>query len=100
MRSIFVSQLSARVTDRELVQFFEQHAGPVREARVITDRISRRSKGYVLPPSSESSDRRFDMWVTMLQRRLRRVQRRRCGAQGDCADGHKAAWLAGQCSVY
>lgn len=45
MRSVFVSQLSARVTDRELYLFFEAQAGKVREARVITDRISRRSKG-------------------------------------------------------
>ncbi|KAK4705360.1 RNA-binding protein 23/39, partial [Phenoliferia sp. Uapishka_3] len=45
MRSVFVSQLSARVTDRELSIFFDQQAGKVREARVIVDRISRRSKG-------------------------------------------------------
>lgn len=45
MRSVFVSQLSARVTDRELAIFFDQQAGKVREARVIVDRISRRSKG-------------------------------------------------------
>lgn len=45
MRSVFVSQLSERVTDRELYLFFEAQAGKVREARVITDRISRRSKG-------------------------------------------------------
>ncbi|SGY15315.1 BQ5605_C013g07322 [Microbotryum silenes-dioicae] len=45
MRSIFVSQLSARVGDRELGIFFENQAGKVREARVIVDRISRRSKG-------------------------------------------------------
>jgi len=45
MRSVFVSQLSARVGDRELFQFFEQQAGKVRDARLITDRISRRSKG-------------------------------------------------------
>lgn len=52
MRSVFVSQLSARVTDRELGIFFDQQAGKVREARVIVDRISRRSKGYVasFPP--------------------------------------------------
>jgi RNA-binding protein 23/39 len=47
MRSVFVSQLSARVGDRELGQFFDANAGKVREARVITDRISRRSKGFV-----------------------------------------------------
>ncbi|BGP17647.1 Phosphatidylinositol-3-phosphatase SAC1 [Rhodosporidiobolus nylandii] len=45
MRSIFVSQLAARVTDRELGIFFETHAGQVRDARVIVDRITRRSKG-------------------------------------------------------
>lgn len=47
MRSVFVSQLSQRVGDRELAQFFEAQAGKVREAKVITDRISRRSKGWV-----------------------------------------------------
>lgn len=47
MRSVFVSQLAARVGDRELRIFFETNAGPVREARVIVDRVSRRSKGYV-----------------------------------------------------
>ncbi|ORY78093.1 hypothetical protein BCR35DRAFT_353072 [Leucosporidium creatinivorum] len=45
MRSVFVSQLSARVGDRELALFFESQAGKVRDARVIVDRISRRSKG-------------------------------------------------------
>ena len=53
MRSVFVSQLSARVTDRELGQFFEMQAGKVREAKVITDRISRRSKGSVSYSSIE-----------------------------------------------
>ncbi|GAA5898509.1 hypothetical protein JCM6882_007802 [Rhodosporidiobolus microsporus] len=45
MRSIFVSQLAARVTDRELGIFFETQAGKVRDARVIVDRATRRSKG-------------------------------------------------------
>ncbi|GAA6015726.1 hypothetical protein JCM10207_008776 [Rhodosporidiobolus poonsookiae] len=45
MRSIFVSQLASRVTDRELGIFFENYAGKVRDARVIVDRITRRSKG-------------------------------------------------------
>jgi hypothetical protein len=49
MRSIFVSQLAARVTDRELGIFFESQAGKVRDARVIVDRITRRSKGHVSP---------------------------------------------------
>lgn len=45
MRSVFVSQLASRVTDRELGIFFENYAGKVRDARVIVDRITRRSKG-------------------------------------------------------
>ncbi|GAA6028663.1 hypothetical protein JCM8097_007336 [Rhodosporidiobolus ruineniae] len=45
MRSIFVTQLAVRVTDRELGIFFEHNAGKVRDARVIVDRITRRSKG-------------------------------------------------------
>lgn len=45
MRSVFVSQLSARVGDRELFQFCEANVGKVRDARVILDRVSRRSKG-------------------------------------------------------
>lgn len=48
MRSVFVIQLASRVGDRELANFFEANTGgKVREARVIVDRISRRSKGYV-----------------------------------------------------
>ncbi|GAA95989.1 uncharacterized protein L969DRAFT_105412 [Mixia osmundae IAM 14324] len=45
MRSVFVSQLAARIGDQQLHAFFENQAGPVREAKVIVDRISRRSKG-------------------------------------------------------
>ncbi|BGP25795.1 Phosphatidylinositol-3-phosphatase SAC1 [Rhodotorula toruloides] len=45
MRTVFVSQLAARVTDRELGIFFENFAGKVRDARVIVDKITRRSKG-------------------------------------------------------
>jgi RNA-binding protein 39 len=47
MRTVFVSQLAARVTDRELGIFFENFAGKVRDARVIVDKITRRSKGCV-----------------------------------------------------
>ncbi|KAK4057547.1 Phosphatidylinositol-3-phosphatase SAC1 [Microbotryomycetes sp. JL221] len=45
MRTVFVSQLSARVGHHELGVFFEQQVGKVRDARVIMDRISHRSKG-------------------------------------------------------
>ncbi|KAI8981576.1 hypothetical protein BDB01DRAFT_836293 [Pilobolus umbonatus] len=43
-RTVFVTQLAARLTTRELEEFFSQ-AGRLREAKLITDRNSRRSKG-------------------------------------------------------
>lgn len=44
-RTIFVQQLAARLRTKELIKFFEK-AGPVREAQIVKDRISGRSKGY------------------------------------------------------
>ncbi|KAI5452006.1 Phosphatidylinositol-3-phosphatase SAC1, variant 2 [Naganishia albida] len=46
-RSIFVSQLAAALTSRDVGMFFEDKLGKgsVRDARVVTDRITRRSKG-------------------------------------------------------
>jgi hypothetical protein len=48
-RSVFVSQLAAKLTSRDVGMFFEDKLGrgSVRDARVVTDRITRRSKGYV-----------------------------------------------------
>ena len=50
-RSVFVSQLAARLTARDLGYFFEDKLGEntVLDARIVTDRLSRRSKGCVLP---------------------------------------------------
>lgn len=47
-RSVFVSQLAARLTARDLGYFFEDKLGEgtVLDSRIVTDRISRRSKGY------------------------------------------------------
>lgn len=49
-RSVFVSQLAARLTARDLGYFFEDKLGEgtVMDSRIVTDRISRRSKGYVV----------------------------------------------------
>ncbi|KAJ9128283.1 hypothetical protein QFC24_000576 [Naganishia onofrii] len=46
-RSIFVSQLAAALTSKDVGMFFEEKLGKgsVRDARVVTDRITRRSKG-------------------------------------------------------
>jgi RNA-binding protein 23/39 len=48
-RSVFVSQLAARLTARDLGYFFEDKLGEgtVMDSRIVTDRLSRRSKGYV-----------------------------------------------------
>ncbi|KAI9637373.1 uncharacterized protein MKK02DRAFT_23907, partial [Dioszegia hungarica] len=46
-RSIFISQIAARMTSSDLGLFFEDSLGPnsVKDARVVTDRQSQRSKG-------------------------------------------------------
>ncbi|WVQ82007.1 hypothetical protein IAT38_004134 [Cryptococcus sp. DSM 104549] len=46
-RSVFVSQLSAKMTSSDLGLFFEDKLGrgAVRDARIVTDKVSRRSKG-------------------------------------------------------
>jgi RNA recognition motif. (a.k.a. RRM, RBD, or RNP domain) len=45
-RTVFVQQLASRLRTKELIQFFEK-CGPVREAQIVKDRITGRSKGYV-----------------------------------------------------
>lgn len=45
-RTIFVQQLAARLRTKELIAFFEK-VGPVKEAQIVKDRVSGRSKGYV-----------------------------------------------------
>jgi len=46
-RSVFVSQIAGKLTSRDLGAFFEDKLGEgtVRDARIVTDRVSRRSKG-------------------------------------------------------
>jgi RNA-binding protein 39 len=46
-RSIFVSQLAAALTSRDVGMFFQEKLGKgsVRDVRLVTDRITRRSKG-------------------------------------------------------
>lgn len=46
-RTVFVQQLAARLRTKELIHFFEK-IGPVKEAQIVKDRVSGRSKGYVL----------------------------------------------------
>lgn len=43
-RTVFVQQLAARLRTKELVEFFTK-AGPVKEAQIVKDRVSQRSKG-------------------------------------------------------
>ncbi len=44
-RTVFVQQLAARLRTKEIIRFFEK-AGPVRDAQIVKDRVSGRSKGY------------------------------------------------------
>ena len=44
-RTVFVQQLAARLRTKELIGFFEK-VGPVKEAQIVKDRVSGRSKGY------------------------------------------------------
>lgn len=56
---MFVSQIASRLTSQDLGDFFVEMlgAGSVRDARVVTDKVSRRSKGWVLRCfRSQSSD--------------------------------------------
>lgn len=46
-RTIFVQQLAARLRTKDLITFFEK-VGPVKEAQIVKDRVSGRSKGYVV----------------------------------------------------
>ncbi|CAI7566875.1 unnamed protein product [Penicillium bialowiezense] len=43
-RTIFVQQLAARLRTKDLMAFFEK-VGPVKEAQIVKDRVSGRSKG-------------------------------------------------------
>ena len=45
-RTVFVQQLAARLRSKEFADFFKA-AGKVRDARIVTDRITGRSKGYI-----------------------------------------------------
>ncbi|KAK9365751.1 hypothetical protein V1509DRAFT_632012 [Lipomyces kononenkoae] len=61
-RTIFVQQLAARLRTKELIAFFEK-AGPVRDAQIVKDRISGRSKGvgYVEFRNIESVQKAINM---------------------------------------
>ncbi|KAK7205503.1 hypothetical protein BZA70DRAFT_160847 [Myxozyma melibiosi] len=61
-RTIFVQQLAARLRTKELIAFFEQ-AGPVRDAQIVKDRVSGRSKGvgYVEFRDIESVQKAINM---------------------------------------
>ncbi|KAI0788461.1 hypothetical protein C8Q75DRAFT_719982 [Abortiporus biennis] len=69
-RSVFVSQLAARLTARDLGYFFEDKLGEntVMDSRIVTDRISRRSKGigYVEFRTVELVDRAIALSGTIV----------------------------------
>ncbi|THH11194.1 hypothetical protein EW145_g797 [Phellinidium pouzarii] len=69
-RSVFVSQLAARMTARDLGYFFEDKLGDnsVLDSRIVTDRLSRRSKGiaYVEFRSIELVDKAIALTGTIV----------------------------------
>ncbi|EIN13787.1 splicing factor CC1-like protein [Punctularia strigosozonata HHB-11173 SS5] len=69
-RSVFVSQLAARLTARDLGYFFEDKLGEgtVMDARIVTDRLSRRSKGigYVELKTIELVDQAINLSGTVV----------------------------------
>ncbi|KAI0692793.1 hypothetical protein BC835DRAFT_1416350 [Cytidiella melzeri] len=69
-RSVFVSQLAARLTARDLGYFFEDKLGEgaVMDSRIVTDRISRRSKGigYVEFRTIELVDKAISLSGTLV----------------------------------
>jgi RNA-binding protein 39 len=69
-RSVFVSQLAARLTARDLGYFFEDKLGEgtVMDSRIVTDRLSRRSKGC-----ASSLPRLFSRCSCLWQYWIRRV---------------------------
>ncbi|CAI7656531.1 RNA recognition motif domain eukaryote [Penicillium freii] len=56
-RTIFVQQLASRLRPKDLITFFEK-AGPVKDAQIVKDRVSGRSKGvgYVEFKNEETVD--------------------------------------------
>lgn len=65
-RTVFVQQLAARLRTKELVAFFSK-VGAVKEAQIVKDRVSGRSKGCVHLPSlvlSEPSANNSTVLVT------------------------------------
>lgn len=44
-RTVFVQQLAVRCTDADLTDFFNSHNCPVRQAKLVLDKYTRRSKG-------------------------------------------------------
>lgn len=44
-RTVFVQQLSVRCTDQTLLDFFTSNSCPVRNARIVIDKYTRKSKG-------------------------------------------------------
>ena len=60
-RTVFVQQLAARLRTKELITFFEK-VGPVKEAQIVKDRVSGRSKGSVFLLPREDDDEAYLGW--------------------------------------
>ncbi|KAF2148444.1 splicing factor, CC1-like protein [Myriangium duriaei CBS 260.36] len=61
-RTVFCQQLAARLRSKHLIDFFEK-VGPVKDAQIVRDRVSNRSKGvgYVEFKEEESVQKAIDL---------------------------------------
>ena len=55
--NIFVAGLSYQINDADLKELFEEY-GEVTSAKIITDRETRRSKGYGFVEMADEEDRK------------------------------------------
>lgn len=69
-RTVFVQQLAARLRTKDLINFFEK-IGPVKEAQIVKDRVSGRSKGYVCTSTYEQRMLTFFAVLVTLSSRMK-----------------------------
>lgn len=63
-RTVFVQQLSVRCEDRDLMDFFAKHNCPARQARLVIDKRTRRSKGVAYVEFFEEATVRVALKLT------------------------------------
>ena len=63
-RTVFVQQLSVKCTDRDLFNFFTENSCPTRNARIVLDKYTRKSKGVAYVEFYEEESVKVAMKLT------------------------------------